>query len=227
MVKIDLRRRLLLKRWRKWLKPALIAALALLFGSWFVHLTLILHLNSSKPVDAFFVLGGSIRREIYVAQLAKRYPNIPILISQGSKDPCILLIFGREEARLEKVWLEKCADSTFGNFFFGVPILHRLGVHKVELITSNTHLPRAQWLSQILLGARGIWVDLEIVEEQGVPGNHESTIKTALDVTRSLLWAPFSQIISPPCWSITKLENVNLKKWREKGFECERQGGVV
>ena len=192
-----------------------------------MHLTLILHLNSSKPVDAFFVLGGSIRREIYVAQLAKRYPGTPILISQGSKDPCILLIFKREEARLEKVWLEKCADSTFGNFFFGVPILHRLGVHKVKLITSSTHLPRAQWLSQILLGARGIWVDLEIVEEQGVPGNHESTIKTALDVTRSLLWAPFSQIISPPCWSITKLEKVNLQKWRKKGFECERQGGVV
>lgn len=213
------------KRWR-YIKLATLASVALLLGSWLLHLTLILQLNASNPVDAFFVLGGSINREIHVAQLAKQHPNLPILISQGSKDPCILLIFEREGARLEKVWLEKCAESTFGNFFFGIPVLEDLGVRKVKLITSATHLPRAKWLAQILLGARGIWVEPEIVAEAGIPGNQESLVKTGLDVARSLLWAPLSQVITPPCFRITKLEDVDLHTWREKGYECENQGGI-
>ena len=197
-----------------------------LIGSWLLHLTLILWLNASKPVNAFLVLGGSISREIYVAQLAQQNPEIPILISHGSDDPCILLIFEREGARLEKVWLEKCADSTFGNFFFSIPILEELGVQKVKVITSATHLPRAKWLAQILLGARGIWGEVEIVPEKGVPGNQEFLVKSALDVARSLLWAPLSQVIKPPCLNIIKLEAVDLDAWQEKGFECENQGKV-
>jgi hypothetical protein len=41
----------------------------------------ILHISASKPLDAFLVLGGSIQREIYVAELAKKTPKIPILIA--------------------------------------------------------------------------------------------------------------------------------------------------
>ncbi|MGK7873534.1 MAG: YdcF family protein [Xenococcaceae cyanobacterium] len=198
----------------------------MLLASLLLNITVKLHFNASKPVDAFFVLGGSIRREIYVAQLAKQHSETPILISQGSDDPCIWLIFQREKASLERVWLERCADSTFGNFFFGVPILQHWGVHKVQLITSPTHLPRAKWLAQILLGAHGIWVEPEIVKEQGVPGNRESALKTGLDITRSLFWALLSQVIQPPCSNVTKLVDVDMQTWREEGFRCEHQGGV-
>ncbi|WP_445635130.1 DUF218 domain-containing protein [Nostoc sp. DSM 114161] len=198
----------------------------LVLGAWLIFTTITLLYASSQPVDTFFVLGGSIRRETYVVQQAKQYPQIPILISHGSPDPCIWLIFQREFASLENVWLEKCANSTFENFYYSIPLLRKWGVHKVKLITSPTHLPRAKWMAQILLGAHGIWVEPEIVQESGVPGNQESWLKTGLDLTRSLFWAILSQIIQPQCSNVTRLADVDIQAWQSRGFRCEHQGGV-
>ncbi len=200
--------------------------LSVVLGAWLIFTTITLVFASSQPVDAFFVLGGSIRRETYVAQQAKQYPQTPILISHGSPDPCIWLIFQAELAGLQNVWLEKCANSTFENFYYGIPILRRWRVHKVMLITSPSHLPRAKWMAQILLGAHGIWVETEIVQELGVPGNQESWLKTGLDVTRSLFWAILSQIIQPQCSNVTKLTQVDMQAWENRGFHCEHQGGL-
>ena len=186
--------------------------------------TLKLKAAASGSVDAFLVLGGSISREIYVAELVKQYPATKVLISQGSQDPCIWLIFQREAAPIDQVLLEHCADSTFGNFYFNIPILRRWHVRKVKLITSPTHLPRAKWMAQILLGAQGIWVEVDTVEEQGIPGNQESLVKTGLDITRSLIWAVLSQGIQPQCSQLKPLTAVDLKAWRKSGFKCERKG---
>ena len=180
---------------------------------------------ASKPVDAFLVLGGSITREIYVAELARKNPEIPILISQGSQDPCIWLIFQDKNASRKKVWLEKCALNTFGNFYFSLPILRQWGVQKLKLITSATHLPRAKWMAQIILGAHGIWVEPEIVPEAGIPGNEEFMFQTALDVTRSILWAVLSQIIEPKCGKVTRLMDINIESWPDSGFKCEYKPG--
>ncbi|ARV57581.1 hypothetical protein BZZ01_02100 [Nostocales cyanobacterium HT-58-2] len=213
---------------RKWrFLHRLIFALCLILFSWFVFNTITLISVSSKQVDAFFVLGGSIRREIHVAELAKQHPQTPILISRGSPDPCIWLIFLRlAPQRIQNVWLEKCADSTFGNFYYSIPILRRWGVHKVKLITSATHLGRAKLMAQILFGVHGIWVEPEIVQEQGVPGNRESWLKTGLDVTRSLLWAGLSPMIQPQCSDVKKLVEVDIAAWQRQGFRCERQGRI-
>ena len=200
--------------------------LCLVLGSWLIFTTITLVSASSEPVDAFFVLGGSIRREIYMAQQAQQYPQTPILISQGSPESCLLLIFHKEAADLQNVWLERCANSTFGNFYYGIPILQRWGVHKVKLVTSPTHLPRAKWMAQILFGAHGIWVEPEIVQEQGIPGNRESWLKTGLDLTRSLLWAILSQVIQPQCSSVTKLAEVDISVLQHRDLKCEHQGGV-
>jgi uncharacterized SAM-binding protein YcdF (DUF218 family) len=193
---------------------------------WLLTVAVDLKLAAAKPTDTYFVLGGSIKREIYVAELSRQNPEIPILISQGSADPCILLIFERAQALVNNVWLEKCADSTFHNFFFSIPILRQWGVHRVKLITSITHLPRAKWMAQILFGAHGIWVDLAIAPEEGVPGNQESWLKTGLDVSRSLLWAVIGQFYQPHCLDVTLLSEVNLKDWQAKGFQCEHQGNL-
>jgi uncharacterized SAM-binding protein YcdF (DUF218 family) len=142
---------------------------------------------SSRPVESFLVLGGSITREIYSANLAKKYPAIPFLISQGSPDPCIVLIFRRVQAHLDHILLEKCAHSTFDNYYYALPILRQWNVHKVKIITSYTHLPRAKWLGQIILGGNGIWVEMEIVPETGIPGNNEHIFKTIIDVSRGFI----------------------------------------
>lgn len=214
----DLSRRLARKRRQRILKFACLAGLGVMAFSLLFNLTVRLPLHRSQPPGAILVLGGSIHREIYAAQLASRYPQLPILISQGSDAPCIRSVFQEQEARLTRVWLEKCADSTFGNFFFSVPILRRWGVSKVKLVTSASHLPRAQWLGQILLGAQGIAVEVDLAEERGRPGNEESPLKTALDVTRSLIWAFFSQAIQPPCWETMALSEVE----GSPGARCER-----
>jgi uncharacterized SAM-binding protein YcdF (DUF218 family) len=222
----NLRRRSLGQRVRRWLLWLSIAVIGYATLSLAVNLGIRAPANADRPADAILVLGGSIRREIYVTTLANRYPDLPILISQGSKDPCILLLFQRARARTDKVWLEKCADSTFGNFFFSVPILKSWGARKVKVVTSPTHLPRAEWLAKIHLLSRGMAVEMDIAGEIGVPGNHESRRKTALDIGRSLVWAFVSQIVSPPCWDVTPLDSVNIETWRDEGFECEHQGGI-
>lgn len=216
----------LLKRRRRLVLFGL-SGLGILLGCWLLLNTLTLRSAASGPLDAFFVLGGSIRREIYVAQLAKQYPQTRILISQGSPDPCIWLIFQREKAPIQQVLLEKCADSTFANFYYSIPILRQWGVRKLKLITSPTHLPRAKWLAQIVLGAHGIWVEPDIVQEQGIPGNRESFLKTGLDLTRSLVWAMLSQVIQPKCSQIIQLANVDMQDWRRRGLKCEHQGHLL
>jgi uncharacterized SAM-binding protein YcdF (DUF218 family) len=219
--KLDLRRRLSRKDRQRLYKLMLLASLGTLLASLLFNLLVRLPLNASSPQEAIFVLGGSIKREIYAAQLAKQSPNLPILISQGSRDPCIWRIFQQATPRLERVWLEKCANSTFENFFFSVPILRHWRVHKVLLVTSYTHLPRAKWMGQILLGAQGIAVDIHVVGGPDIPGNRESWWKTGLDVTRSLIWAVFSQLIQPPCSQVIQLSAVDMEAWRDRDFVCE------
>lgn len=200
----------------------------LIIASFAALLSQILRLSiaSQQQVDLFFVLGGSIRREIYVSQIAKQFPNTRILISTGSDDPCILKLFERVNAPLEQVWLEKCADSTFGNFFFSLPLLKQWQIRHVKLITSESHLPRAKWMAQILLGAHGMWVEVDVVKETGRPGNQESPLKTVLDLMRAIVWAVASQGLNPSCQNIVTLDNIDLMEWCRDGFSCEHQGNV-
>lgn len=204
-------------------------SLCLILGIWMINNGMILQKASQGKVDALLVLGGSITREIYVAELAKQYPQTPIIISSGSKDPCIWLIFQRANAPMQNVWLEKCADSTFTNFVFSLPILQQWQADKIKLITSPTHLPRAKWLGQIMLGSHGIWVEPDIVKERGIPANREYPLKTAWDLTHSLLWSFISQFYSPKCSKLTRLSDVNLNNRLLQGFtvkQCEHQGNL-
>lgn len=224
--KLNLTSRLLNKRQKRFLKLLLLTFLGLLLSILFWNVTVKLPINSTKPVDGILVLGGSVTREIYAAQLRHQLPEIPIIISQGSEDPCILLIFQRYQAPLQRVWLENCANSTFENFFFSVPLLRRLRVHKVKLITSDSHLPRAKWMAQIHLGVQGIALQVVTVPEIGIPGNQESPLKTLLDVTRSLIWSAFTPLLQPPCFQVKALDQINMAAWYQQGFKCERQARI-
>lgn len=182
---------------------------------------------SKQTTDAYLVLGGSIRREMHMAQLAHTLPTPkPILISAGSADPCIRLLFEQADAALDYVWLEHCAESTFGNFVYAVPILESWGTRHVTLVTSGTHSDRAVTLARILLGAQGIWTTPLIVDETGIPGNQETRLKTTLDIGRSLLWAMLAQVYKPACRQVVSLTSVSLEQWRQKGFKCEHQAEI-
>ena len=199
---------------------------ALLVG--LIAIAVALALSAQRPIDADLVLGGSIRREMHVAQELGQelLSDRPILISSGSQDPCIRLLFEQAEANLEQVWLEKCARSTFGNYRFSLPVLQQWRSRHVRLVTSGSHTFRAVWMARIILGGHGIWVTPEIVPEVGVPGNQESRLKTSLDLTRSLLWAVVSHGYRPRCGAVLPLTSVDLDQWRQQGFRCEHQASI-
>lgn len=209
-------------KWRKWrwgwLLVLVVWSLVWSHGLW-------LGMQRSAP-DAILLLGGSIRREMYLADQVSQGLGGPILISQGSPAPCIHALFERAAASRDGVWLETCAQSTFDNFRYAWPTLRSWGVHRVRVITSATHLPRARWLAQLMLGSHGIWVEMDIAVEQGVPGNRESGIKTTLDLMRGLAWAVVSQVYSPACPALTPLAAVDLAAWAARDYRCEHQGGI-
>ena len=211
-----------------WLRPQMWLWLSLLAVTcWLSVVGTQLYRHAQQPVDAILVLGGSIRREIAIAETVAQGSDLPILISQGSLPPCIRLVFERAAAPLDQVWLEECADSTFDNYRYSLPTLKQWQARHVRVVTSPTHLPRAQWLAQTMLGSHGIWVEMQLVTETGVPGNVEHPVKTGLDVVRSLGWALISQVYHPPCPRLTPLATVDLQAWQAEGFACERQAGLA
>jgi uncharacterized SAM-binding protein YcdF (DUF218 family) len=217
----NLAQRLQRKKRKRWIFLAVIAFLVAIALKIVFNIAYVRPQNATRPIDAVFVLGGSIYREIYAAELAGRHAELPILISHGSETPCIVRVFQDFGARMDDVWIENCARSTFENFVFGVPILKGWGARHIKVITSQSHLPRAQWLAQIHLAAQGIAAELDIPQERGRPGNNESKIKTLLDVTRSLLWAGVAQVISVPCQNLVELDSVELRNWKKKPYQCE------
>jgi len=178
------------------------------------------------PIDAWLVLGGSIKREMYTASQARQTPDIPILISTGSNAPCIWAIFQREQVDLQRVWLEECARSTFTNFVYSVPVLKRWHSRHIKLITSPTHLPRALWMARIAFGLRGIWVDLDLTPEVGIPGNREAWLKTMLDTTRTTLWSIAAPLIPVRCHQVQNLAAIDWSTWSDRRITCEHQGQV-
>lgn len=206
----------------KWVAIALASALVV----WGVHLSIVLAEGRSQPVDTFLVLGGSIQREIHMAEHIVAYPQTKVLISTGSDPPCIRILFERINAPIHQVWLENCARSTFGNFRFSLPILQQWSTRHLRLVTSAGHLPRALWMARLMLGAHGVWVEPEIVYEEGVPGNRESWVKTILDLTRGLMWTGVSYVYKPLCSEVMPLGEVDLATWQANGFHCEHQADI-
>lgn len=190
------------------------------------HQALVLGQAARQPVDAILVLGGSIRREIYAAQLARADPTVPILISGGSDEPCIWLIFQRDTAPMENVWIDPCARSTLDNYRFSTPILKKWNIHHVKLITSGNHRTRALALGRTILSGHGIWLSLELVPEAGRPGNQESKLKTTLELVRGLGWMVVSQMYQPHCQGLHRLSEIDLAAWNTQPYACEAQGRV-
>lgn len=193
--------------------------LGLIILGW-LALTLFSLLNAAgKQSQAYFVLGGNNTREIRAAELVAQHPDMLTLISGGSPDPCIWNTFMRAQAPMNKVWIEKCTDSTFGNMYYGLPILKSWHVSRITVIDSRCHLPRAKWLAQIIFSAHGIWTDFDILED-GFPAKPELDAKTYLDVFRACLWAVASQFYYPECKNVINLSKVDMNYWNRIGFHC-------
>lgn len=173
----------------------------------------------TQPSQAYFVLGGNNTREIHAAELVREHPQMLTLISSGSEDPCIWNAFKRAYAPMDKVWLEKCAHSTFENMYYCLPILKSWHVSRITVIDSLSHEPRARWMARIIFGAHGIWTDFDVLKD-GFPAKPELEFKTILDVIRACLWALASQVYYPKCGSVIQLSAVDMNYWNAHGYHC-------
>jgi uncharacterized SAM-binding protein YcdF (DUF218 family) len=124
---------------------------------------------------------------------------------------------------VEDIWLENCAQSTFDNYRYSVSTLKRWGSRHVRVVTSPSHLPRAEWLGRLMLGSHGLWIEMQLVSETGRPGNREYRLKTIADVGRAIAWAILSQVHTPTCKELTPLTAVTLPQSEQVGVKCERQ----
>src|SRR5262249_21265234 len=123
----------------------------------------------------------------------------------------------------QNVWMEDCSHNTFENFYYSTPILSRWHTTKVLLITDEPQASRALPMAKIILGAKGMWVDLCLVPNSG---GEKSRYPLSLDLTVAAGWALVSQVFEPTCSSVTYLPTVDMKYWYKKGFYCAPQAEV-
>ena len=203
-------------------KIAICALPCLFAGLLLFHIAELVY-ASFQPVDALLVLGGTPIRERYAARLEKIYPKRRVLISGGSENPCIWLIFDKAGASKENVWMERCSQNTFENFLYAVPILKSWHVHNVLLLTEEPQSQRALPMAQVLLGLNGIFVDLAMVPNSG---GEPLTRPPWMDVALAFAWLLPSQVYGPTCASLTHLPDVNMKEALKRGFYCAPQAEV-
>lgn len=163
-------------RWLGWLLPLLAVSLGL--GSQQLE-------NAGREPEAIFVLGGHEERERWAAKLAARYPDLPVWVSSGSPKSYAEHIFAKFGVRGERLHLDYRARDTVTNFTTLVDDLKAQGIDSVYLITSESHMPRARLIGEIVFGSYGIAMKPIAVPSDLPP---EPIGKCLRDSARSLLW---------------------------------------
>ena len=143
--------------------------------------------NLAQP-QAILVLGGStkrLEREKFTAGFARKYPNLPILISGGSPNGATKKVFAKAGVDVKRLYLDHEAVDTVSNFTTLVDDLEKRRIKSVYLITSKYHMGRAKVIGEIILGSRGI--NFKAVP---VPSRKQSEpVATSIrDGARALLW---------------------------------------
>ncbi len=135
--------------------------------------------------QAIFVLGGHEDRERAAAKLAAKYPNLPVWVSSGSPEGYVKRIFAKAGVQRDRLHLDYQAKDTVTNFTTLVNEFNRQGINSVYLITSDTHMPRARLVGEIIFGSHGI-----IMKPLSIPSHssEEPPEKSVRDFARALLW---------------------------------------
>ncbi|MGG6295440.1 YdcF family protein [Leptolyngbya sp. AN02str] len=137
------------------------------------------------PHDAILVLGGATSREQFAAELAQRYPDLPVWISSGSNPEYVEWVFSEAGIDSDRLHLDYRAVDTVTNFTTLVDDFRQKGIQKPYVITSDYHMRRARIIGAIVFGSRGIeFQPVAIPSEQ----TSESWSKAARDAARAILW---------------------------------------
>ena len=138
----------------------------------------------AKP-QAIFVLGGSPDREQFAARLAQDYPDLPIWVSSGSNKEYSEWVFEQAGINPDRVHLDYRAVDTLTNFTTLMDDLRAEGITSLYLVTSDYHMRRAQWISEVVGGSRGI-----VFKSVPIPTDQpeEPIVKSIRDSARAVVW---------------------------------------
>lgn len=157
------------------------------FGSLLISIPVksaIANIQYPQP-QAILILGGSHQREIFTAQFAHLYPQIPIWLSSGSNNNISRQIFHDAGINLNRLHLDSRATDTVTNFTTLVKEFQKQNIKHIYVVTSGYHISRASAIATIVLGSKGIAFSPISVPETREP---ESLFKTIRDTTRAILW---------------------------------------
>jgi uncharacterized SAM-binding protein YcdF (DUF218 family) len=138
----------------------------------------------AKP-QAIFVLGGSPDREQFAARLAQDYPDLPIWVSSGSNKEYSEWVFEQAGISPDRIHLDYRAVDTLTNFTTLMDELRAKGITSLYLVTSDYHMRRAQWISEVVGGSRGI-----VFKSVPIPTDQpeEPIVKSIRDSARAIVW---------------------------------------
>ncbi|WP_416676681.1 YdcF family protein [Egbenema bharatensis] len=138
-----------------------------------------------RTPEAVLVLGGAVEREIFAAEFAKKYPDLPVWVSSGSNPEYAEWVFLEAGIDAERLHLDYQAIDTVTNFTTLVDEFKSRGIHSVYLITSDYHMRRAKVIGEIVFGSQGI-----AFKPIAVPSDYspEPWGKVLRDAARSVSW---------------------------------------
>ncbi len=106
------------------------------------------YLQAPQP-QAILMLGGDPNREVFTAQFAQDYPDLPIWISSGISDIRAHIVFRNANISAHRLHLDRRATDTVTNFTTLVGDLNTAGVRHLYLITSDYHMARARAIASL------------------------------------------------------------------------------
>ncbi|MBC7879977.1 MAG: YdcF family protein [Anaerolineae bacterium] len=172
-------------------------ALAIFLPTWLAWRFLQLQLAMAEPPSAIAVIGGGPPREIAAAQLAQKYPDLPVIVLGGSSLGCLNQIFFQER---KVAWQRVIADyrsaSTLTNLTTLLPYLKLDRPSKVIVVTDTGGWSRAKTLGSVILGGHGVAMVPALVDGEG-SSRGESTPKIVAEVFLAIGWTLFGDASLP------------------------------
>ena len=162
-------------------------------------------IKTTPNPQAILTLGGGHQREVFTAEFATLYPQLPIWVSTGSKEMRAREIFHRAGVDNRRVYIDRRATDTVTNFTTLVNDFKKQKIRHIYLITDDFHLPRAKAIAFWVLGSKGI-------AYTGVARTTDRPLESKSKIFRDILRSTF--------WIFTKHTGASLDRKIGGGFLC-------
>jgi uncharacterized SAM-binding protein YcdF (DUF218 family) len=172
-------------------------AIGICLPTWLTWRFLQLQAAMAEPPSAIAVIGGGVPREIAAAQLAQKYPDLPVIILDGSSLACLKKIFTQErKVAWQRVVGDYRSTSTLTTLTTLTPYLESSHPSKVIIVTDTGGWLRAKTLGSIILGSRGVAMVPALLDGKG-SSRGESIPKIAAESFLAIGWTLFGDASLP------------------------------